>query len=37
MGWVTFKQINSYKLSHKCQKLEDLSDGILLFELISTM
>ena len=33
--WVTTNQINNSKLSRKCEKLCELSDGILLYEFMS--
>lgn len=33
--WVSFIQVNSMHLSRKCEKLSELSDGILLFEFMS--
>jgi hypothetical protein len=35
--WVFFKQLNENNLSRKCENLTDLSDGILLFELLGSM
>lgn len=32
--WVSYSQINSYGLSRGCNEIEELSDGVLLFELM---
>jgi hypothetical protein len=33
--WVKNIQLNSLNLSRKCEKLSDLSDGLLLYEFMS--
>ena len=35
--WVRVTQVNSNSLSHRCSSLEDLADGVILFELMSRM
>ena len=37
VNWVFFTKINKSQASHKCTSLNELNDGILLFELMTQM
>lgn len=37
VNWVIFNKLNKIKLSKNCRSFIDLTDGIILFELLSRM